>query len=279
MALRINHNIMALNAYRNLTGTHNKLAKSISKLSSGLRIVTGAEDAAGLVISEQMRADIRAYNQAVRNANYGVSMLQIAEGALNTISGMLTRMKELAEQAANGTVGTTEKATLDSEFQALISEINRIVGATEFNGTYLINGALSTGSAAGATFQVGISSGANDRLSIDIDNMEANSIGLNGISVSAAANAYTALEAVGSAITTVANQRGVIGAVGNRLETTIANLTVTGENLTAAESLIRDVDMAFEMANYTKQQIMVQAGTAMLAQANLVNQSVLTLLG
>jgi flagellin len=279
MALRINNNVMALNAYRHLSITQGKLSKSIEKLSSGLRIVRASDDAAGLAISEQMRADVRGYNQAVRNANDGVSMLQVAEGALNEISGMLTRMRELAEQAANGTVGDTQKQTLDQEFQSLMSEIDRIVETTEFNGTSLINGALSTGTSASATFQVGIHNTTNDRLSIGISAMQADSIGLNGISISAADEALTALAAVDTAIESVAAQRGSIGAVQNRLEVTIANLNITAENVTAAESQIRDVDMALEMATFTKNSIMVQAGTAMLAQANLVNQSVLTLLG
>jgi flagellin len=281
MALRVNHNIMSINAHRQLGITQNQLGKSISKLSSGLRIVKASDDAAGLSISEQMRADIRAYNQAVRNANDGVSMLQTAEGALNEISGMLVRMRELAEQAATGTVGTTQKATLDNEFQALYSEINRISDATEFNGTKLVNGALSTGSGVNAaTFQIGIGNSSTiDRISISISGMHAASIGLSGISISSTANALTALAAVDTAIVNVAEQRGDIGALQNRLESVIANLGVTSENLTAAESQIRDVDMALEMANFTKSQILVQAGTAMLAQANLANQSVLSLLG
>jgi flagellin len=281
MALRVNHNIMSINAHRQLGITQNALGKSISKLSSGLRIVKASDDAAGLSISEQMRADIRAYNQAVRNANDGVSMLQTAEGALNEISGMLVRMRELAEQAATGTVGTTQKATLDNEFQALYSEINRISDATEFNGTKLVNGALSTGSGVNAaTFQIGIGNSSTiDRISISISGMHAASIGLSGISISSTANALTALAAVDTAIVNVAEQRGDIGALQNRLESVIANLGVTSENLTAAESQIRDVDMALEMANFTKSQILVQAGTAMLAQANLANQSVLSLLG
>jgi flagellin len=270
---------MSLNAYRNLGITQNSLSRSIEKLSSGLRITRASDDAAGLAISEQMRADIRSINQAVRNANDGVSMLQTAEGALNETSGMLTRMRELASQAATGTVSTDQKATLDHEFQALISEINRISLVTEFNGTKLINGALSAGNVASGTFQIGIENTTNDRLGIDIDSMGAAAIGLSSIAVSAAAFALTALDAVDSAIALVAAQRGSIGAVQNRLERTIANLNVSGENLTAAESQVRDVDMAEEMSTFTKNQIMVQAGTAMLAQANLAPQSVLTLLG
>ena len=279
MALRINHNIMALNAYRNLGVTQGKLSRSIEKLSSGLRITRAADDAAGLAISEQMRADIRSLNQAVRNANDGVSMLQTAEGALNEVSGMLTRMRELAAQAATGTVGDTQKQTLDSEFQHLISEINRIAEVTEFNGTKLINGALSSGSAAAATFQIGIKNTSNDRLAVDIDSMKSDDLAISGVAISTAGLAQSALAKIDSAIGQVAAQRGTIGAVQNRLERTIANLSISAENLTAAESQIRDVDMALEMANFTKNQIMSQAGTAMLAQANLVNQSVLTLLG
>jgi flagellin len=208
-------------------------------------------------------------------------MLQTAEGALNEISGMLVRMRELAEQAATGTVGTTQKATLDNEFQALYSEINRISDATEFNGTKLVNGALSTGSSVNAaTFQIGIGNSSTiDRIAISISGMHAASIGLSGISISSTANALTALAAVDTAIVNVAEQRGDIGALQNRLESVIANLGITSENLTAAESQIRDVDMAMEMANFTKNQILVQAGTAMLAQANVANQSVLSLLG
>lgn len=279
MALRINHNIFALNAYRNLGVTQNKLQNSIEKLSSGLRIVRAAHDAAGLAISEQMRADIRSMNQAVRNANDGVSMLQTAEGALNEVSGMLVRMREIASQAATGTVGTTQKATLDSEFQHLISEINRIANVTEFNGTKLIDGTLSSGTAASATFQIGIKNTANDRLAVDIDSMKADNLAVSGVAISTAGLAQSALAKIDSAIAQVASQRGTIGAVQNRLERTIANLSISAENVTAAESAIRDVDMALEMAEFTKNQIMVQAGTAMLAQANMVPQTVLTLLG
>jgi len=280
MALRILHNTTALSAYRNLSVTQSRLGRSIEKLSSGLRIVRASDDAAGLAISEQMRADVRSMNQAVRNANDGISLLQTAEGALNEVSGMLTRMRELAEQAANGSLSTSQRATLDQEFQALGSEITRIADTTEFNGTKLINGALSSGSAAAATFQIGIGTTANDRLSIGISAMQATSIGISAAAaISAMAFARTALDLVDSAIANVAKQRGIMGAVQNRLERTIANLSISAENLTSAESQIRDVDMAQEMATFTKNQILTQAGTAMLAQANMIPQSVLTLLG
>ena len=280
MGLRILHNTIALSAYRNLSVTQNRLGRSIEKLSSGLRIVRASDDAAGLAISEQMRADVRSMNQAVRNANDGISLLQTAEGALNEVSGMLTRMRELAEQAANGSLSTSQRATLDQEFQALASEITRIADTTEFNGTKLINGALSSGSASSATFQIGIGTTTNDRLTIGISAMQATSIGISAAAaISAMAFARTALDLVDSAIANVAKQRGIMGAVQNRLERTIANLSISAENLTAAESQIRDVDMAEEMATFTKNQILTQAGTAMLAQANLLPQSVLTLLG
>ncbi|NIQ36970.1 MAG: flagellin FliC [Proteobacteria bacterium] len=279
MALRINHNVIALNAYRHLSSTQNQLQKSIERISSGLRIIRASDDAAGLAISEQMRADIRSMNQAIRNANDGVSMLQTAEGALNEVSGMLTRMRELAEQAATGTVGDAQKKTLDSEFQQLMSEIDRIAEVTEFNGTKLINGDLSSGSADAATFQIGIQATANDRLAVDIDSMKTEELAISGVVISTAGLAQSALAKIDSAIAQVASQRGTIGAVQNRLERTIANLSISAENLTAAESQVRDVDMALEMAAFTKNQIMSQAGTAMLAQANLVPQTVLTLLG
>lgn len=278
MALRINSNVTALNAYRHLSNTQNKLQRSIERISSGLRIIRASDDAAGLAISEQMRADIRSINQAVRNANDGVSMLQTAEGALNEASGMLTRMRELAEQAATGTVGDAQKKTLDSEFQQLMSEINRIADVTEFNGTKLINGDLSSGTAAAATFQIGIQNTPNDRLAVDIDSMRADDLAISGVVISTAGMAQSALSKIDSAIAQVAGQRGTIGAIQNRLERTIANLSISAENLTAAESQVRDVDMALEMSTFTKNQIMTQAGTAMLAQANLVPQTVLTLL-
>ena len=259
--------------------TQSQLGRSIEKLSSGLRIVRAADDAAGLAISEQMRADIRSLNQAVRNANDGISLLQTAEGALNEVSGMLTRMRELAEQAANGSLSTSQRATLDQEFQALVSEITRIADTTEFNGTLLINGALSSGTSAQATFQIGIGTSASDRMAIGISAMQATSIGISAAAaISAMAFARTALDLVDTAIANVAKQRGIMGAVQNRLERTIANLSISAENLTAAESQIRDVDMAQEMATFTKNQILTQAGTAMLAQANLIPQTVLTLL-
>ena len=280
MALRILHNTTALSAYRNLSVTQSRLGRSIEKLSSGLRIVRASDDAAGLAISEQMRADVRSMNQAVRNANDGISLLQTAEGALNEVSGMLTRMRELAEQAANGSLSTSQRATLDQEFQALASEITRIADTTEFNGTKLINGALSSGSASSATFQIGIGTTTNDRLTIGISAMQATSIGISAAAaISAMAFARTALDLVDSAISNVAKQRGIMGAVQNRLERTIANLSISAENLTSAESQIRDVDMAEEMATFTKNQILTQARTAMLAQANMIPQSVLTLLG
>lgn len=280
MALRINHNIMALNAYRNLGRTQANLGRSIEKLSSGLRIVKASDDAAGLAISEQMRADIRSMNQAVRNANDGISMLQTAEGALNEISGMLTRMRELASQASTGTVGATQKLTLDSEFQNLMSEINRIAEATEFNGTALINGALSTTTGGSNVFQIGIKNvAAVDRISATINSMKTDDLAISAWAISTAGAAQSALSLIDSSISMVAAERGKLGAIQNRLERTIGNLSVSAENLTAAESQIRDVDMALEMAAFTKNQIMTQAGTTMLAQANLVNQSVLTLLG
>ncbi|MBI3582827.1 MAG: flagellin FliC [Nitrospinae bacterium] len=285
MPLRIYNNLYSMNAQRNLGSNNANLGSSLEKLSSGLRVNRGADDAAGLAISEKLRSDIRAINQVVRNSNDGISIINTAEGALNQQSAMLTRMRELAAQAATGSVGSTERQTIQREFGALRDELDRITSVTEFNGQKLVNGALSSSVAASSQviIQIGFKSTANDRInlntSVDVTAIDSTGLAIQNLSVTAAAEALTALSTINSAISKVTDARGRLGAVQNRFTYTIANLQISGENLQAAESQIRDADYASEISQFTRNQILVQASTAILAQANLVPQTVLQLLG
>ncbi len=272
MPLRITNNVASLNAQRNITRSQVGLAKSLERLSSGLRINRAGDDAAGLAISEKLRSNIRALNQASRNASDGVALIQTAEGAMDEINSMLIRMKELAEQAATGTVGTTERAYLDSEFQALRSEITRISQATKFNDTTLLDGTLNVG------IQIGTSSGANDTIRVQLSqSVDATTLALTE-SISTVTNAQAALGTVGAAINTIASRRSSLGALQNRLESVIANIDTVVENLTGAESRVRDVDIAAETAELTKYTILVQAGISILTQANQSPSIALSLL-
>lgn len=282
--MRINTNVAALNAHRNLFGNDNSLGKTMEKLSSGFRINRAADDAAGLAISEKMRYQINGLNQAQRNAQDGISLLQTAEGALTEVHAMLQRMNTLANQAATGTYDSTDdRAALQAEISALLEEIDNIADSTNFNGIKLLDGTQSN-----VTFQIGVTS--DNTLEASLANMKTSSLGvadtsgaitdaLSAIDISSQTGASDALAVIEAAIKQVSAQRGDFGAVQNRLEHTINNLGVTAENLSASESRIRDADMAQEMTSFTKQQILVQAGTAMLAQANARPQSVLQLLG
>lgn len=284
MPVRIFNNIPSLNAQRFLGINNDRLATSVERISSGIRINKGADDAAGLAISESLRSDIRALRQAVRNANDGISLINVTEGALNEQSGILIRLRELASQAATGTVGSTERQTIQLEFSALRNEIDRIANTSEFNGQRLIDGSLASGVAADSQIliQVGLDSGANSRINLNteiaLQAITASSLGIDILSVTTAGAALTALDSINTAITTVTQGRGKVGAVQNRLARSIGNLSITVENLTAAESAIRDADIAEEVALLTRNQILVQASTAMVGQANLIPQSVLQLL-
>jgi flagellin len=270
MSLRVNTNTMAMNAYRNLSATDNSMSKNLEKLSSGLRINRAGDDAAGLVTSENLRSQVGGLKQAVRNAQDGISVVQTAEGALTEVHAMLQRMRDLAVQAANtGSNGTTAIAAAQAEVDQLVSAIGDIATRTTFNGTSL----LATASGASLTFQVGANSG--ETLSVSLADMGTSSLGIGSLSLS---NASTAISALDSAISAVSTQRGSFGAAQNRLEHTISNLSVTQENLAASESRIRDTDMASEMTEFSKSQILMQAGTAMLAQANSAPQNILSLL-
>src|SRR3954467_8005290 len=268
MSLRVNTNTAAFNAYRNLSATDSAMGKSLEKLSSGLRINRAGDDASGLVISENLRSQIGGLKQAVRNAQDGISVVQTAEGALTEVHAMLQRMRDLAVQAANtGSNGATAIAAAQAEVNQLVSAIDDIAGRTVFNGTLLLSGSASL------TFQVGANSG--EQLSLTLSGMGASALAINGLSLGNASAAITALDA---AVDRVSSQRGVFGAAQNRLEHSIANLSVTQENLAASESRIRDTDMAKEMTEFSRSQILMQAGTAMLAQANSAPQQVLSLL-
>ena len=284
MAIRIFNNTASVNAQRNLEINSSRLSKSIERISSGIRINKGSDDAAGLAISEGLRSDIRALRQATRNANDGMSLVNVAEGALNEQSGILIRLRELASQAATGTVGSTERASIQLEFSALRQELTRIANTTEFNGIGLIDGSLasSVASTSHTLIQIGIDNTANSRLDLNdtlaLDAVTAEKLGLNVLSVSASAEALTALASIESAIASVTASRGKVGAIQNRLQRSVSSLSISTENLQAAESAIRDADIAHEIAELTRNQILVQTSTAMVGQSNLIPQSVLQLL-
>ena len=284
MPIRIFNNTASVNAQRLLSINNDRLAKSVERISSGIRINRGADDAAGLAISEGLRSDIRALRQATRNANDGMSLINVTEGALNEQSGILIRLRELASQAATGTVGSTERATIQLEFSALRNELTRIAETTEFNGIGLINGNLASSvtTTSHTLIQIGIDNSSNSRLDLNnilaLDAVTASTLGIAALSVTASAEALTALAEIETAISSVTAARGKVGAVQNRLQRSVSALSVSSENLQAAESAIRDADIAHEIAQLTRNQILVQTSTAMVGQSNLIPQSVLQLL-
>lgn len=287
MALTINTNIAALNAQRRLSNSTGDLRKSFERLSSGLRIVRARDDAAGLAIADALRADSRIASVAIRNANDGISMISISDGALDQMSSVLTRMAELAEQSANGTLGVSQRSALNQEFGALASEISRIAETTAFNGLNLLSGG------AAVSLQVGFDSGSNSQITFTGVQGTLESMGLaeagssvlkyslvaaGGTGVQQTA-ALSALDAVKAAIGSLTTYRGTLGAAESRLSVAITNLSVARENFMSAESQIRDVDVAEEAANLTRLNILQQAGAAVLAQANQQPSLALSLLG
>ena len=282
--MRIQHNVTALNAHRNLTNNNSAVSKSLEKLSSGYRINRAGDDAAGLAISEKMRAQITGLQTAQKNAEDGVSLVQTAEGALTEVHSMLNRMVELATQSANGTYSTENRAEMQKEINALNDEIDRIGATSNFNGTKLFDGKTTE-----IALHVGESSSDDNTLKVTLAAMNASSIkgkvgtatknvDLTAIDLTTVKGAKSAIDNINDAIDVISSMRSDFGALQNRLEHTINNLGVQTENITAAESRIRDVDMAKEMMAYTKNNILVQASQAMLAQANQVPQGVLQLL-
>ncbi len=307
MSLVINHNMMAMNAQRNLSQSYGALAASTRKLSSGLRVGVAADDAAGLAIRELMRSDIASMNQGIRNANDAISMIQTADGALQVIDEKLIRMKELAEQAATGTYTSDQRLLIESEYQAMASEITRIANATDFNGMHLLNGALSankghedmskwaldhdgSGLKAKGPLKIHFGTGndsAEDYYYIAIGNSTASALGVGnnaradkaGHDISTQANAQRALGAINEAITSKDKIRANLGALQNRLQNTVTNLQIQAENLQASESRISDVDVATEMTEFVRNQIKSQAAVAMLSQANSLPQMAMQLIG
>jgi flagellin len=297
LKMRINQNLAALNAYRNLVNTDNALNKNLERLSSGLRINRAADDAAGLAISEKMRGQVRGLNQAIRNAQDGISLIQTAEGALTETHNILQRMRELAVQAANSTYTTEDKGEIQKEVNELVKEIQRIAETTQFNTQSLLvqvkdeednmvdpKFIFQIGANAGQTIKLTIlpmdaeSLLGEDEVDLADPDVIFNITKIDSADENDPPNKDSAIDIIDAAIAKVSEERSKLGAYQNRLEHTIANLGVAAENLSAAESRVRDVDMAQEMMAFTKNQILMQAGTAMLAQANIKPQSVLQLL-
>jgi len=275
MGLRVNTNTASINAQRNLSVATGRLETNFRRLATGLRVATAADDAAGLAISERLRSQVRSLDQAQRNANDGISMVQTAEGALSEVSSILTRLRELSVQAANGTVSGQDKTTLNEEFKSLVNEIDRIGRSTEFNGIKLLDGSSST-----VSFHVGFGTTAGiDSLNVTLNAALATTLTLNSLDIGASGDTSAAITAIDAAINQVSSLRGRLGAAQNRLNSTISNLSVTSENLTAAESRIRDVDVAYETAQLTRNSILQQASISILAQTNAQPQSALRLLG
>jgi flagellin len=291
MALSIINNTASLNAQRNLNNTTQALSANFSRLSSGMRINNAGDDAAGLAVSEKMKSQIRSMGQASRNANDGISLLQTSEGSMNQNSGILIRMRELAMQSANGTLGADERATIDLEFEQLTDEIDRIASVTQFNGQQLLDGSQTSFS-----FQVGIGTTSSDSITAAMVDMRTATYGagatykdtggndvttgvnISTLTVTSAQDATAALNALDYAISVTSKARATLGSVQNRLQVTVANLASASENLSAANSRIRDVDVASESAAMTSNNILAQAGTAVLAQANQLPSMALSLL-
>jgi len=268
--LAIKNNIMAANAARHLSQSYDALAQSVERLSSGLRINTAKDDAAGLAVRELMRADIAVLQQGARNAQDGISLLQTAEGGMQNIDNLLVRMKQLAEQAATGTYSSAQRSIMDSEFDVLAAEITRIAGSAKFNGTSLLNSATGT---------IAVNFGAStDTITVNMKDMTASGLGISTLNINTAASAQAALTTMDTAIGTATTARADFGSKMNRLTTTVEVLGIQAENLMAAESRISDVDAATEMAAMTRNQVLAQAGIAMLAQANAMPNMALALL-
>ena len=273
--MRIQHNIMAMNAQRNLGMNNSKLSKNLEKLSSGYRINRAGDDAAGLAISEKMRSQIAGLDQAQKNAQSGINMIQTAEGALTEVHDMLNRMVTLSTQAANGTYTSTDAQKIQDEVNALVDEIDRIATNSNFNGMKLLDGSIST---SGSSIALQIGSSSAETLSVGVSSMNSAGLAINSLVVTTVASANAAIDTINSAIEAVSVQRSKLGALQNRLEHTINNLGVMEENIQDAESNIRDTDIADEMMAYTKNNILIQSAQAMLAQANQVPQGVLQLM-
>ncbi|MBU1219104.1 flagellin FliC [Myxococcota bacterium] len=276
--MSIRTNVSSLNAQRTMSKTQSALKENMSKLSSGYRVRSAADDAAGLAISEKMKAQIRSLHQAERNANDGISLIQTADGALNELHGIMDRMRELGVQSANGTYTNSDRVFLHDEFSALKSEIDRIVKVTEFNGHKLADGTNTN-----ITFQVGINATANDKITVSLASMATSNLGgatkVSALSVSTVTKSLSAIAMIDDAIGDISTQRSKLGAVQNRLQISVSNLASYRENLSSANSQIRDVDVAGETADMARNNILMQAGVSVLAQSNQMPQIALNLIG
>jgi len=276
MAVNVTHNMPSISAQRHLSKTQRVLETSLNRLASGLRIVNAADDAAGLAISENLRAQVRGLGMARRNAQDGISLVQTAEGALNETNGMLVRMRELAIQSANGTMGSGERTLINNEFVALRSEVDRLAAVTDFNGISLLSGSTAT-----VQLQVGIFSGANYAITVTLQTATSDALasGLGAAALDTQTNALASLALLDSAISEAASRRGSFGAIQNRLTVAIDTISISEENLTAAEARVRDVDVAAETSAMTRGQILMQAGVSVLAQANQLPSIAMSLIG
>ena len=275
--LAINTNIGSLNVQRSLTFRGRLLNNSIERLSSGLKINSASDDAAGIAVSENLTAQTKGFKQALENANDAVSILSTAEGSYNTISDILIRMRELAVQSANDSLGAVERGYLNTEFTQLIGEITRVSDVSEYNGIKLLDGTGGDG-AGNFVFQVGTRNTANDRIGITLGDVDATSLGVNASTVDTLVNSQASIDSIDTALTALATSRATIGSTVNQLTASVDNLSVTIENLSAANSQIKDADLAAESADFTRNQVLMQAGTSMLSQANSIPQLALSLL-
>jgi len=270
-------NSAALNAQRNLMSTGRNMNQSIERLSSGLKINSASDDAAGIAVSTGLDAQTKGFQQAMENANEAIALLQTTEGSYNSVSDILIRMRELAVQAASDTLTNKERLYLDTEFEDLTDEITRISDVAEYNGIKLLDG--SAGNAGLMTFQVGTRNTGNDRLTITLTDQDSTALGVEGLDLTSLVNAQTAIDTIDTALDGLATDRATLGSKINELTASVDNLSVTIENLSAANSQIKDADIAAESADFTKHQVLMQSGVAMLSQANGVSQMALRLLG
>lgn len=277
-ALAIQTNISSINAQRNLMRTGRSLNQSITRLSSGLKINSAADDAAGIAVSEGLRAQIRGFDQAIENANDGIAILQTAEGSYNSLSDLMIRMRELAVQSANDSLTNKERAYLNTEFEDITTEITRISDVAEYNGVHLLNGTSGDG-LGNMLFQVGTRNTVNDQIGIQLKDQDAAALGIDVLDIANLANAQTAISSIDAGLDILATDRATLGSKINELTSAVDNLALTVENLSTANSQIRDADIARESANFTKNNVLMQSGVAMLSQANSIPQMALKLLG
>jgi flagellin len=278
MSLAINTNMMSINAQRNLMGTGRSLNTSIERLSSGLKVNSAADDAAGMAVTVNLRAQIRGFQQAVENANDGIAILQTAEGSYNSISDLLIRMRELAVQSANDSLTNKERAYLNTEFEDLTTELTRISDVAEYNGVQLLNGTAGDG-AGNMVFQVGTRNTLNDQIKVNLKDQDATQLGVDTLAIDNLTNSQAAITGIDTALDALATDRATLGSKINELTASVDNLALTVENLSAANSQIRDADISKESAEFSKNQVLMQSGVAMLSQANSVPQMALKLLG